>query len=145
SPILRLQKSLPNGRAVAADQFTLGVSGPNAPAAVTTTGSGSTATGTLTHSTATAGSAYTLSETGAGGANLANYTTTYACTNARSGGQAPSGSGTGFSVTPVAGDDLTCTFANARKTVQFRLAKVWGANAIAGNVASIGATTGLTA
>lgn len=145
SPILRLQKSLPSGRAVAADQFTLGMSGPDAPAAVTTTGSGSTASGTLAHSTATAGSAYTLSETGAGGANLANYDTTYACTNARSGGQTPSGSGASFSVTPVAGDDLTCTFANTPKTVQFRLAKVWGANAIAGNVASIGATTGLTA
>ncbi len=145
SPILRLQKSLPSGRAVAADQFTLGMNGPNAPTSVTTTGSGSTATGTLTHSSATAGSAYTLSETGAAGANLANYTSTYACTNALSGGQAPSGSGASFSVTPVAGDDLTCTFANTPKTVQFRLAKAWGANAIAGNVASIGATTGLTA
>ncbi len=143
-PILRLQKSLPSGRAVAADQFTIGMSGPDAPAAVTTTGSGSTVAGTLAHSTATAGSAYTLSETGANGANLANYTTSYACANAKSGGQTPSGSGASFSVTPVAGDDLTCTFTNTRKTVQFRLAKVWGANAIAGDVASIAATAGLT-
>lgn len=112
-PILRLQKSLPNGRVVAADQFALGMSGPGAPAAVTTTGSGSTAAGVLTHAGATVGATYTLSETGANGANLANYATTYACTNTLSGGQTPSGSGTSFSVTPVFGDNLTCTFSNA--------------------------------
>ena len=123
SPILRLQKSLPGGRAVAADQFTLGMTGAGAPANVTTTGSGSTATGTLTHSTATAGSAYTLSETAANGANLANYTTTYACTNALSGGQAPSGSGTSFNVTPVVGDDLTCTFSNAPRQANLSITK----------------------
>ncbi|KRA45023.1 DUF11 domain-containing protein [Pseudoxanthomonas sp. Root630] len=110
---IRLQKALPNGRAVATDQFTLGMSGTGAPAAVTTTGSGSTATGVLTHASATPGTAYTLSETAAAGANLASYATTYACTNARPGGQTPSGNGTSFAITPVAGDDLTCTFANA--------------------------------
>ena len=122
-PVLRLQKSLPNGRMVAADQFTLGMSGPGAPTAVTTTGSGSTATGVLTHSSATTGSAYTLSETGANGANLANYTTTYACTNTLSGGQAPSGSGTSFSVTPVLGDNLTCTFSNAPRQADLSITK----------------------
>ncbi|MBD9470842.1 DUF11 domain-containing protein [Pseudoxanthomonas sp. PXM01] len=109
---LRLQKALPNGRTVGSDQFTLSIAGAGAPAAVTTTGSGSTATGAVTHATATAGSSYTLSESAAGSTVLANYTTTYSCTNARAGGQTPSGSGTSFSVTPVAGDDLTCTFAN---------------------------------
>jgi hypothetical protein len=39
----------------------------------------------------------------------------------------------------------TCTYTNARKAVTFRLAKAWGANSISGNVASIGATTGMTA
>ncbi|MBD9470841.1 GEVED domain-containing protein [Pseudoxanthomonas sp. PXM01] len=114
---LRLQKSLPNGRVVAGNQFTLSITGTGAPAAVTTTGTGTTANGTVTHSSATAGSVYTLSETAAGSpATLpANYTTTYSCTNARAGGQTPSGSGTSFTVTPVAGDDLTCTFANTAR------------------------------
>ena len=113
-PRLRLQKSLPDGRAVAGDQFALSIGGTGAPAAVTTTGSGTTASGMVTHATATAGSEYTLSETGAAGAILSNYATTYSCTNARpGGGQEPSGSGTSFRVTPVAGDDLTCTFSNA--------------------------------
>ena len=112
---LRLQKALPHGRAAATDQFTLSIAGTGAPAAVTTTGTGSTATGAVAHTTATAGSAYTLSESGAAGASLTRYTTTYSCTNTRPGGQTPSGSGTSFTVTPVAGDDLTCTFSNARK------------------------------
>ena len=114
-PIVRLQKSLPNGRFDAADQFTLAIAGPGAPAAVTTTGSGSTAAGSVLVSPAAIGSAYALSETGAGATNLAaHYTSAWSCTNAHAGGQAPSGSGTSFSVTPVAGDDLTCTFANTR-------------------------------
>ncbi len=117
-PILRLQKALPNGRAVEGNQFSLAITGTGAPAAVTTGGNGSTVTGTVTHSTATAGSVYTLSESAAGTPTtvLANYTTTYACTNALAGGQTPSGTGTSFDVTPVAGDDLTCTFTNTRAT-----------------------------
>lgn len=113
SATLRLQKMLPGGRVATADQFTLTMTGLDAPAAVTTTGSGSTASGTLAHGRAASGTAYTLSETGAAGASLTNYTTTYACTNARPGGQTPSGNGTSFAITPVAGDDLTCTFTNA--------------------------------
>lgn len=109
---LHLQKALPQGRSAAADQFTLTIAGAGGPVSATTTGSGSTATEAATLSTATADTAYTLSETGASGANLAAYATSYACTNARAGGQTPSGSGTSFSVTPVAGDDLACTFTN---------------------------------
>ena len=122
-PVLRLQKSLPNGRMVAADQFTLSMSGPGAPTAVTTTGSGSIATGILTHSSATVGAAYILSEAGANGANLANYNTTYACTNTLSGGQTPGGSGTSFNVTPVLGDNLTCTFSNALRQANLSITK----------------------
>lgn len=114
NPILRLQKTLPFGRFVATDQFTLGIAGPGGPASVTTTGSGVTANGVATLNPATVGAVYTLSETAAAGTVLANYNTAYSCTNALSGGQAPSGSGVSFGVTPVAGDDLTCTFANTR-------------------------------
>jgi len=113
--VLRLQKALPLGRFVVADQFTLQIAGSGAPAPVTTTGSDTTATGTVSVAPATAGTLYTLSETAAAGADLNNYTATYACTNALAGGQTPSGSGSSFSVTPVAGDDLDCTFTNTRR------------------------------
>lgn len=120
APQLRLQKSLPTGRAVAADQFTLNMTGM---ASLTTTGAGNTATGVLAHSGAVAGTAYTLSETAAAGANLANYTTTYSCTNTLAGGQTPSGTGISFAVTPVAGDDLTCTLVNTAATADLQIVK----------------------
>lgn len=113
--IVRLQKSLPGGRFNTTDQFTLGIAGMGAPAPVTTGGSGGTATGMVTVGGATLGATYTLSESAAAGADLANYATTYSCINAASGGQTPAGSGTSFSVTPAAGDDLTCSFINTRK------------------------------
>ena len=115
-PILRLSKELPDGRLQATDQFALTIAGTGAGAgaAVTTTGATSTPAQTAIVSPATAGSSYTFAETGAGGANLADYTTTYACTNARSGGQAPSGSAASFAITPVAGDQLACRFRNVR-------------------------------
>lgn len=116
-PIIRLQKQLAaTGRFAGADQFVLSIAGAGGPAAVTTTGTGTTASGTATINPATVGSAYTLSESAAAGANLANYSTTYSCTNAstRPGAQAPSGSAASFTVTPVAEDDLTCSFLNTR-------------------------------
>jgi uncharacterized repeat protein (TIGR01451 family) len=113
-PILRLQKALPNGRFVAADQFALTIAGTGGPATVTTTGAGTTATGVATLSPGAIGALYTLSEVGAAGAVLTNYATIWACTNALAGGQAPSGSGTSFTVTAATGDDLTCTFTNTR-------------------------------
>lgn len=123
-PILRLQKALPSGRFVATDQFALTIAGTGGPASVNTTGAGTTATGTATLNPGAIGAVYTLSEAGASGANLANYTTTYACTNALAGGQTPSGSGTTFNVTAVTGDDLTCTFTNTRNNqADLRLTK----------------------
>ncbi|WP_408950764.1 beta strand repeat-containing protein [Lysobacter sp. Hz 25] len=113
--VLRLQKALPLGRFVATDQFALQIAGSGAPAPVTTTGTGTTATGTVSLDPAAAGTPYTLSETAAAGTDLNNYTATYACSNALVGGQTPSGSGGSFSLTPVAGDDLTCTLTNTRK------------------------------
>ncbi len=114
-PILRLQKALPAGRFTATDQFTLTIDGTGGPAAVTTTGAGVTATGVATLNPGVVGAVYTFTETGASGANLADYTITYGCTNVLAGGQTPSGSGATFNITAVAGDDLTCTFTNVRK------------------------------
>ncbi|MCH6482646.1 hypothetical protein MMG85_03545 [Pseudoxanthomonas sp. LH2527] len=120
---LRLQKALPDGRVLPGDQFALSMTGPGSPANVTTTGSGSTATGTLTHADATPGSVYTLSETAAATTNLSSYATTYSCTNALPGGQTPSGSGTSFNITPVAGDDLTCVFSNRPRVADVSILK----------------------
>ncbi|WP_436045571.1 DUF6923 family protein [Pseudoxanthomonas sp. LjRoot143] len=128
--ILRLQKALPDGRAVAADQFTLSMTGAGAPAPLTTTGTGSTAAGTVSHATATPGSAYVLSEAAAGGADLTHYVSSYSCSNARSGGQAPSGSGASFGVTPAAGDDLTCTFSNLRRSTDISILKTVAADPV---------------
>ncbi|MBT2300966.1 DUF11 domain-containing protein [Variovorax paradoxus] len=113
-PILRLQKTLPNGRVVAADQFALSIAGTGGPATVTTAGTGSTATGVATLNPATIGAAYTLAESlvSGGGSVLADYTSSYSCTNALAGGQTLSGTATSFNMTPVANDDLTCTFSN---------------------------------
>lgn len=117
-PVLRAQKRLPAGRAAAGDQFTLTIAGTHGPATVTTTGGGNVAAGVATLSNAVAGTSYTISEAAAG-TILDNYTTSYACTNASSvpGAQTPSGPGTSITITPAAGDDLTCTFDNARKLV----------------------------
>lgn len=123
-PILRLQKALPTGRFVATDQFALTVAGTGGPATVTTTGAGATANGIATLSPGALGAVYTLSEAGAAGALLTNYSTAYACTNALGGGQTPNGSGTSFTITAVAGDDLTCTLTNTRNTLaDLRLSK----------------------
>ncbi len=123
-PILRLQKALPSGRFVATDQFALTIAGTGGPATVTTTGAGTTATGVATLSPGALGAVYTLSEAGAAGALLTNYSTTYACTNALGGGQTPSGSGTSITITAVAGDDLTCTLTNTRNSqADLRLTK----------------------
>nr|WP_255595478.1 DUF11 domain-containing protein [Lysobacter sp. BMK333-48F3] len=113
-PQLRLRKALPLGRFVAGDQFALSIAGPGGPASATTTGNGTNPSEEAQLNPATVGATYTLSETGSSGANLGSYVTTYACTNALAGGQAPSGSGTTFSLTVAAGDDLTCIFTNTR-------------------------------
>lgn len=152
-PRIRLQKALgAGGRAAAADQFALSIAGPVGGTATTvttnTTGTGTTATGTADFAQADVGATYTLSEAMAAGSAtpLTGYTSSIACVNATANSTTvlPSGAGTSFTLTTTAADDITCTLTNTRKAVQFRLAKVWGANSIAGNVASIAATTGLT-
>ncbi|MGO1002442.1 prealbumin-like fold domain-containing protein [Lysobacter sp. CA196] len=148
-PVLRLQKALPKGRFATGDQFALSIVGSGGPATATTTGTDTTATGQASLNPATSGATYTLSETGAAGADLANYTVSYACTNLRAGGQTPSGSGTSFSVTPVAGDDLTCTFSNTRApladlTISKTNTPVAGPNDQSDDTLALGQTTTYT-
>ncbi|MFZ4286058.1 hypothetical protein [Variovorax sp. HJSM1_2] len=131
---LQLRKALPFGRRVASDQFSLAVAGPGAPVVVTTSGTGTTATGSVALATATVGSSYTFTETAAAGANLADYGSSWSCSNTRSGGQTPNGTGTSFALTLVAGDDLDCSFRNSvRPAADLRVRK---------SVAPAGARTG---
>ncbi len=121
---LSLAKRVPYGRRNAGDQFGLAIAGPGAPAPVTTTGSGSAAGGSVAVAAATVGSSYTLTETAAGGANLSEYASGWACTNTLAGGQTPFGDGTSFSVTLVAGDNLSCSFTNSvRPAADLRVRK----------------------
>ncbi|MEI2456067.1 prealbumin-like fold domain-containing protein [Lysobacter firmicutimachus] len=136
-PILRLRKALPLGRFVAADQFDLNIAGTGGPVGVTTTGSGTIATGEALLN-GSVGAAYTLSETGAAGANLNNYASAYSCSNALAGGQTPSGAGTSFSLTAAAGDDLTCTFSNTRAPLaDLAITKTNGVNTVSRGASTI--------
>ncbi|MCB1657984.1 MAG: hypothetical protein KDI39_07135, partial [Pseudomonadales bacterium] len=83
------------------------------------------------------GDTLTLSETFNVG-SAANYNASVACTGATDTNLAD-----GLTIN-AADSNIVCTYTNTRKTATFRLAKAWGANSIAGNVANIGATTGLT-
>ncbi|QIL69905.1 DUF11 domain-containing protein [Diaphorobacter sp. HDW4B] len=103
------------GRLLSTDQFTVSISG--GVASNTSSGNAnSVSTGAVD---VNAGTAYTLSEAAAGSplADLSRYTSTFACTNATAGGTAvpASGTGTSVSVTPQAGDEITCTFTNTPK------------------------------
>lgn len=121
---LNLSKRLPYGRRNAGDQFSLAIAGPGAPVPVTTTGIGTGASGSVSLATATVGSPYTLTETAAGGASLGAYASGWACTNTLAGGQTPFGNGTSFSVTLVAGDNLSCSFSNSvRPAADLRVRK----------------------
>jgi uncharacterized protein YjlB len=135
---LNLAKAWTNGRTN--DRVTVTTSGGTANPSLDSTAPGTGLIGTAV--TVYAGDVVMLpAETFATGSQ-ANYTTTLAC----SGGSPLASGATGRTVTIAANTTATtCTYTNARKAVTFRLAKAWGANSISGNVASIGATTGMTA
>ena len=124
----------------------------------TTGGSANTVAFTSTASTAassaavsvTAGNTITLPAETMSVGLLANYSTALSCT-ANGGATANALSGINGQVSNTlvigagdAGKAIVCTYTNTRKSTLFRLAKAWGPGSVAGNVASIGATTGLT-
>jgi trimeric autotransporter adhesin len=125
---LRLRKQIVAGRERGTDQFTLSiVSDGSALAGTTTTGTGTTVgNGVATVVPFVAGALHTLSESATGTADPDDYSTTYSCTNASSGTGTvlPAGNGTGFDLTPRAGDDITCTLVNTRKPVSLTLTKI---------------------
>ncbi|ULR89494.1 DUF11 domain-containing protein [Comamonas sp. B21-038] len=128
-----------NARAASTDQFTVGISngGPSA----TTAG---TATSVSTAGFAvTPGTSYALSETAAGTTNLARYTTSYACTNATAGGTAVApGTGTTLTLTPQAGDAITCTFTNTPIAPRLTLAKSIVSRALASDQFTVAISNG---
>ncbi|MFY2762468.1 hypothetical protein [Arenimonas sp. MALMAid1274] len=113
-----LSKALSGARFSNSDQFVMSVAGPGGGTA-TTSGTGATISGgTVTVASATPGAAYTLSETMAAGSPspLTSYGGSIACSNSRTGATTvlPSGAGTSFPLTPLAGDAITCTLTNSR-------------------------------
>ncbi|MES3020814.1 MAG: hypothetical protein V4857_04435 [Pseudomonadota bacterium] len=118
APTISFQKALGANRVVASDQFVLTASGPNAPASVTTTGSGTTIGSSPMSFVATAGSSYTLSESMApgSGSGLSLYVASIACSDTN-GVQTGLPGGTinasiGVSFTPVAGAKIVCVLTN---------------------------------
>lgn len=119
-PKLTTRKVLTGNRVETNDQFTIATTTGTTPvSSFTTRGTGSSLT---TNSITTTGlsttATYTITETIAntdGKGNLANYNTSYACTNANSSSTTtmPSGSTTSFNLpTLTYGDDITCTITN---------------------------------
>jgi trimeric autotransporter adhesin len=140
APTITLTKSLAS-RIAAADQFTITSS-----SGATATSSGAT-TGNVANFnfTGTAGTAYVLNEAMAAGSTsvLAQYAQTVNCANTLTTGTAVSGLTTvPINITPAAGDIISCTITNTPRLTTLQLAKAWGANPIATDVASIGPTTG---
>lgn len=119
-PKLTTKKVLTGNRVQTNDQFTIATTTGTTPvSSFTTTGTGSSlTTNSITATGLSTTATYTIAETIAntdGKGNLANYNTSYACTNTSSSSTTtmPSGSTTSFNLpTLTYGDDITCTITN---------------------------------
>ena len=119
-PKLTTIKVLTGNRVETNDQFTIATTTGTTPvSSFTTTGTGSSlTTNSITATGLSTTATYTIAETIAntdGKGDLANYNTSYACTNANSSSTTtmPSGSTTSFNLpTLTYGDDITCTITN---------------------------------
>lgn len=119
-PKLTTRKVLTGNRVETNDQFTIATTTGTTPvSSFTTTGTGSSlSSNSVTASGLSTTATYTIAETITnidGKGNLANYNTSYACTNASSSSTTtmPSGSTTSFNLpTLTYGDDITCTITN---------------------------------
>lgn len=119
-PKLTTRKVLTGNRVETNDQFTIATTTGTTPvSSFTTTGTGSSlTTNSITATGLSTTATYTIAETIAntdGKGNLANYNTSYACTNTSSSSTTtmPSGSTTSFNLPNLTyGDDITCTITN---------------------------------
>lgn len=113
-------------RVAPGDSFTVAITGSTGTVldSATTGAAASASTDTLT---VLAGEQFTLSDAAAVGSptNLANYDATWSCTNANAASATvlPAGSALSQTLTPGAGDDITCTVTNAAKAAQLSLIK----------------------
>ena len=124
-PTLNLNKTVVS-RANAADQFTVTIAhGATTDAAASTVGAGGSATTGAT--TLTEGTTYTLTDAMAAGSTsvIAQYSKSISCTNSTAGSPTvlPSGAGASFSITPLAGDVISCTFSNSPTAPTINLSK----------------------
>lgn len=130
APTISLTKLLgSSGRISSSDQFTLSASGgADAPASVTTTGSGSTVGSNVYSFFATAGTTYALNEAMATGSasKLSQYGQTVSCSNT---GPTDVSNLTSLpiNVTPATGDAISCTVTNTQKAPTLSLQKAMGA------------------
>ncbi|WP_408897733.1 SpaA isopeptide-forming pilin-related protein [Nocardioides sp. R1-1] len=138
-PRITLVKALGSERVRAGDQFSMAIrtgSGTgtvvSSPANATTTGTGATVTpgtGTTGAYVGRAGTAYYLTESGAGTTDLTTYEATLTCVDAtgRTAGLPTNAPYTGSnSVTPALGARITCTVTNRAKAPTLRLVKALG-------------------
>lgn len=124
---IRLQKTLPEGRVTASDQFTLSVTGGGLASGNATTTT-STGTGVQTPIVGPvlglSGTSFTITETAP---DIGAYNASWQCTNTTSG-NASVGSGTGatgsFVMPAGTGHSILCTFTNAQAT-RLTLQKTW--------------------
>ncbi len=117
-PRVTLRKALTsNGRRFAGDQFTVRIrQGTTIVASSTTTGTGATVSAGNTGAVQLlAGQSYSLDEIAAGTTSLGNYAAAMACTNATSGTGTSLPTAMPGSITPRAGDVITCTITNNRR------------------------------
>ncbi len=116
-PRLTVTKALAGTRVFAGDQFTMNLAtGATTVATTTTTGAGATiATGSTPLFLGAVGTAYSFNEVAAGTTNLTYYTSGMACVNAYTASTTPLPNTVGGSVTPVLGDNITCTITNTPK------------------------------
>jgi len=134
---LQLAKAWADG-STAGDQVTIGATtgGTNNTASFDATAPAAATGGTAV--TVTVGNTITLpAETGT---DVANFTTTVACT----GGHTLSGTDGQQSntLTITSTNPTVCTYTNTPRTTTMQLAKAWADGSIAGNQVTIGATTG---
>jgi hypothetical protein len=122
-PRLTLTKALAGTRVFTGDQFTMNLgAGATTVATTTTTGTGATiATGSTPQFLGAVGTAYSFNEVAAGTTNLTYYTSGIACTNAYTASTTALPNTVGGSVTPVLGDNITCTITNTPKPNQASL------------------------
>ncbi|MHA7268242.1 autotransporter outer membrane beta-barrel domain-containing protein [Arthrobacter sp. HLT1-20] len=144
---LLVQKDI-GGRIVDTDQFTLtaAVGGTRIGTAGTTSGSSTglqTGAGAFASSVPISGTTVVVSETGAAGADLARYTSTFVCTN-QAGGIVLSGTGTtGTFIFPgqtTSGVNIKCVFTNSPKGARVTVTKTW-VGGIAGDSANFTANS----